>query len=99
MLVLSRKLGEQIVLPHCEVTVTVLGVSRNRVRLGVAAPSGTAVHRREIWSRIVGSAPDKPVHHDQESPLSRVGKRHRQNRGIADANEPEVQATPSAFVY
>jgi carbon storage regulator len=52
MLVLSRKLGEQIVLPHCEVTMTVLGVSGNRVRIGVAAPAGTAVHRREVWDKI-----------------------------------------------
>ena len=56
MLVLSRKLGEQIVLPHCEVTLTVLGVSGNRVRIGVAAPAGIAVHRREIWDKILGSA-------------------------------------------
>ena len=56
MLVLSRKLGEQIVLPHCQVTLTVLGVSGNRVRIGVAAPAEMAVHRREIWDRIIGSA-------------------------------------------
>lgn len=56
MLVLSRKLGEQIVLPHCEVTLTVLGVSGNRVRIGVAAPANIAVHRRETWDKFLGSA-------------------------------------------
>lgn len=58
MLVLSRKLGEQIVLPHFEVTLTVLGVSGNRVRLGIAAPAGVAVHRREIWDKMLGTAPE-----------------------------------------
>jgi carbon storage regulator len=60
MLVLSRKPGEQIVLPHYEVTMTVLGVSGNRVRIGVAAPAGTAVHRREVWDKIA-SRPVNPV--------------------------------------
>jgi carbon storage regulator len=61
MLVLSRKPGEQIVLPHCEVTVTVLGVSGNRVRIGVAAPASTAVHRGEIWDKIL--APESAASH------------------------------------
>ncbi len=60
MLVLSRKSGEQIVLPQCEVTLTVLGVSGSRVRIGIAAPDGTAVHRREIWDKIATAHP-KPM--------------------------------------
>lgn len=54
MLVLTRKLGEQIVLPDAGVLVTVLGISENRVRLGVAAPAEQRVHRREIWERMRG---------------------------------------------
>ncbi|HPM85027.1 MAG TPA: carbon storage regulator [Candidatus Anammoximicrobium sp.] len=63
MLVLSRKSGEQIVLPQCEVTLTVLGVSGSRVRIGIAAPDGTAVHRREIWDKIVASPPKAVTEH------------------------------------
>ena len=52
MLVLSRKLGEKIVLPDSDVTITVLGISGKKVRLGIAAPPGVPVHRSEIWDRI-----------------------------------------------
>ena len=52
MLVLSRKLGESIVLPDCQATITVIGVHGKRVRLGVAAPRGLSVHRTEVWARV-----------------------------------------------
>lgn len=52
MLVLSRKVGERIVLPGCGVTLTVLQVNGNAVRLGVAAPADVAVHREEVWQRV-----------------------------------------------
>ncbi len=52
MLVLSRKLGEGVVLPDCGVTVTVLSVEGRRVRLGVAAPQHVDVYREEIWERM-----------------------------------------------
>jgi carbon storage regulator len=48
MLVLSRKVGEQIVMPDQEVVVTVVAISGNRVRIGVSAPSGVAIFREEI---------------------------------------------------
>ena len=53
MLVLNRKAAEQIVLPNRDVTVTVLGVSGGRVRLGVVAPPGTPVHRGETREKII----------------------------------------------
>jgi carbon storage regulator len=49
MLVLSRKEGERIVLPGCDVTVTVVAVVGNKVRLGITAPPNVAVHREEVW--------------------------------------------------
>ena len=52
MLVLSRKIGEEIVLPATDVSIAVLAVSGNRVRLGIRAPSTTVVHRAEVWQRI-----------------------------------------------
>jgi carbon storage regulator CsrA len=48
MLVLSRREGEQIVVPASRLTVTVLGIEGKRVRLGVSAPRGVAVHRKEV---------------------------------------------------
>ena len=48
MLVLSRKRGEQIIVPECQLTVTVLDISRSRVRVGISAPPNVTVHRAEI---------------------------------------------------
>ena len=52
MLVLSRKKGEQIVVPECGLTLTVLDVAGKKVRLGVTAPPGVIVHRKEVMDRI-----------------------------------------------
>jgi carbon storage regulator len=52
MLVLSRKIGERIVLPGCGVTVTVLQTRGNQVRLGIVAPAGVAVDREEVRRRL-----------------------------------------------
>jgi carbon storage regulator len=52
MLVLSRKVGQQIVLPGCGVTISIVEVHGKRVRVGVIAPSTTPVHRSEYWERI-----------------------------------------------
>ena len=51
MLILTRKTGETLMIGD-EVTVTVLGVKGNQVRLGVDAPKDVAVHREEIYERI-----------------------------------------------
>ena len=53
MLVLSRKRDESIVIGN-GVTVTVLAVSGNRVKLGINAPAEVPVHREEIFQRIGG---------------------------------------------
>ena len=52
MLVLSRKIGEQVVLPSCGVTIVVVRIAGNKVQLGIHAPPETSVHRQEIWDRI-----------------------------------------------
>jgi carbon storage regulator len=57
MLVLSRKIGERIVLPGCGVTVTVLESRGGQVRLGIAAPAGVAVDRKEVRHRPCRAAP------------------------------------------
>ena len=53
MLVLSRKAGEEIVMNNGDITISVLGITGNRVRLGVSAPSDIPVHRMEIHHRII----------------------------------------------
>ena len=52
MLVLSRKPGERLVVPHCDLVVTIIAVEGKAVRLGISAPEALAVYREEIWQRL-----------------------------------------------
>lgn len=51
MLILSRRLGESIVIGD-DINVTILGVNGNQVRIGIDAPKTVAVHREEIYRKI-----------------------------------------------
>jgi carbon storage regulator len=51
VLILTRRLNETLMIGS-EITVTVLGVKGNQVRLGVNAPKSVAVHREEVFDRI-----------------------------------------------
>lgn len=68
MLILTRRIGETLMVGD-DVTITVLGVKGNQVRIGVNAPKEVAVHREEIYQRIQkekgGEAPARHTDHDQ----------------------------------
>jgi carbon storage regulator len=58
MLVLSRKLCEKIVVPQCQLSVTIVSIQGNKVRLGISAPPEVAVHRDEFWRVIHADCSD-----------------------------------------
>ena len=52
MLVLSRKVGESIIIGPDKVVVTILEFGHGKVRLGIEAPASIPVHRQEVWDRL-----------------------------------------------
>jgi carbon storage regulator len=71
MLILTRRVGESVVIGE-DVTVTVLGVKGNQVRIGINAPKTVAVHREEIFERIksgraAGTDSGTPTTEDQSA--------------------------------
>jgi carbon storage regulator len=59
MLVLSRKKNESLIIGD-DIIVTITDIDGNRVRVGVEAPKEISVHRRELYMKIHGKAPEKP---------------------------------------
>jgi carbon storage regulator len=51
MLVMTRRIGEKIIIGS-DITITILDVQGNQVRIGIDAPRNVAVHREEIYRRI-----------------------------------------------
>lgn len=65
MLILTRHTGETLMIGD-DVTVTVLGVKGNQVRIGINAPKDVQVHREEVYKRIQeekakGGSGERPV--------------------------------------
>lgn len=63
MLILTRRAGETVMIGS-DVTITVLGVKGNQVRLGINAPKDVAVHREEIYERIQSEQSAKSAEKD-----------------------------------
>ena len=74
MLILTRRVGEVVMIGN-DVTVTVLGVKGNQVRIGVNAPRDVAVHREEIFERIKREEQDGESSHAAR-PDNGHGSRH-----------------------
>jgi carbon storage regulator len=72
MLILTRRVGESVVIGE-DVTVTVLGVKGNQVRIGINAPKHVSVHREEIFERIKSGRAqgESPGSSDSEAPTTR----------------------------
>jgi carbon storage regulator len=73
MLILTRRVGETVMIGE-DITVTVLGVKGNQVRIGVNAPRNVAVHREEIFERIKREeAGEGATHEDDSGSASMLG--------------------------
>jgi carbon storage regulator len=59
MLILTRKIRESLMIGE-EVTVTVMDVKGNQVRIGINAPKDVAVHREEIYDRVQAEKAQRP---------------------------------------
>jgi len=52
MLILTRRIGESLVVGDKEIIVTILGIKGNQIKIGIEAPKNVSVHREEIFMRI-----------------------------------------------
>ncbi len=60
MLIVTRKSGQSVMI-GTEVTVTVVSIKGNQVRIGVMAPKSVSVHREEVHKRLTNGEPEKDL--------------------------------------
>jgi carbon storage regulator len=77
MLILTRRVGETVMIGD-DVTITVLGVKGNQVRVGINAPKNVAVHREEIYERIKREQQSGAAEHSDaaDTPPDQSAKRY-----------------------
>ncbi len=61
MLVLTRSIGERLVIGNGEVRISILEIRGNQVRIGIEASKDIPVHREEIYNRIVQTKIEEPI--------------------------------------
>lgn len=54
MLLLTRRTNESIIIGNNEITITILGIYGNHIRIGIDAPKSISVHRKEIFLKVNG---------------------------------------------
>jgi len=59
MLILTRRIGESLIIGNQEITITILGQKGNQIRIGIEAPKNVSVHREEVFMRIQDAIEDE----------------------------------------
>jgi carbon storage regulator CsrA len=96
MLVLTRKIGQQVVLPEQGITIDVVDVGKTRVRLGISAPSGMPIHRPEVRDRANGTGSGPPT--GGNSPPDRLAADEPKNAVSAASSSAELDQCLAGWI-